>query len=78
MSSLVPLKTRAKVKAKAKSPNTVTLKNVKKLLDPGLSVPHPLKQLTPKMYLLSRILTLELSNSSWKLKQAIFQQTLSL
>ena len=55
--------TQTKVKPKVKSLNMTALKNVKKLLESGLSVPHPLKQVTQKMYLLSHILMLELSNS---------------
>ena len=78
MSSLVSLKTLAKVKAKAKSLSMTALKNVTKLLDPGLSVPHPHKRLSLTIYLLFRILMLKPSKSSWKLKQAIFQPTISL
>ena len=71
MSSLVPLKTWAKVKAKAKSLNMTALKNVTKLLDPGLSVPHQHKQFPLNVYLLFRTLMLKLLKSSKKLNRAI-------
>ena len=68
MSSLVPLKTWAKVKAKAKSLNMTALKNVKKLLESGLSAPNPRKQLRPNMCLSFRTLILELFKAlgDWK------------
>ena len=63
-----------KVKPKVKSLNMIALKNVKKLLDFGLSVPHPRKKLPPNMCLSFRTLMLELFKSSRRLKEVIFLQ----
>ena len=64
-----PLKTRAKVKVKAKSLNMTALKNVTKLLDPGLSVPHQHKQFPLNVYLLFRTLMPKLLKISKKLNR---------
>ena len=73
MSSLI-LKTIAMkvTQTKAKSLNMTAPKNVKKLLESGLSVPHPHKQLPPNMCLSFRILMLELFKSSRRSKEVIF------
>ena len=74
MSSFV-LKTIAmkvtQAKAKVKSLNMTALKS-KKLLESGLSVPHPRKQLPPNMWLSFRTLMLELFKSSKKFNRVSF------
>ena len=64
--------TQAKAKPKVKSLNMIALKNVKKLLGSGLSVPHPHKQLSRNMCLSFRTLMSELFKSSKRLKEVIF------
>ena len=60
--------TQTKAKPKVKSLNMTALKNVKKLLESGLSAPNPRKQLRPNMCLSFRTLILELFKAlgDWK------------